>query len=297
MHGTGTVSDPYIITTAAELMSMRFDGSAGAHFALGTDIDFNGCYHGAMPSTIETDCASLDGRGHRVRNLYISHASQSVSLFTLYGDINIHDLYFENLRLTGSTVSLLSGGEYSAVLYRCAFSFRITAGASRSDGAGLINRDTVTVSADLCSFAGTINWNTVLAVMYGGEMRRSQWDTDIYAVNMGTVYQSNSESMFNSSSVTDCSFTGNMTITGTTASAKYYYMSKQSYFSNCYAMFCGMSTITLNWQQNILSRCFVNNDKRGSISFSVNTLVSKLTDEQCRDAAYLRSIGFDCTEG
>lgn len=297
MRGTGTVNDPYIITTAQELMSMRFEGSSGAHFALGADIDFCGCYQGPMPSTIETDCAVLDGRGHTIRNIYISHASQSISLFTLYGDINIRDLTFENLRITGSTVSLFSGGEYSAVLYRCVFSFCLTIGAAKSNGAGLINSSDVTMSIDLCSFVGRINWNKVLAVMFGGEMRRSQWDTDIFAVNMGTVYQSDSESMFNATSVTDCCFTGTFNITGTVSSAKYYYMSKQGYFSNCYAMFRGISNSVLNWQQTILSRCFVNNDLRGNLTFSVNALVSKLTDEQCHDAAYLRSIGFDCAEG
>lgn len=296
MQGTGTLSDPYIITTAQELMSMCFEGSSGAHFALGADIDFRGCYYGDIPLTIETDCAELDGRGHKLRNIYISDITQNISLFTLLSDAVIHDITFENLRLTGSTVTLFGGENVSVSVYKCTFCFFLTMAGNKSNGHGLINAGTVAANVELCSFVGRINWNKMLAVMFGGTIRSCQWDTDIFAINLATVYQDNGDCMFHSSYVADCCFRGNITITGTTPSTKYYYLSKQSSFTNCYAMFRGISAVNLNWQSSILSRCFVNDELKGNITFYVNALVSKLTDEQCHDAAYLRSIGFDCAE-
>jgi hypothetical protein len=153
---------------------------------------------------------------------------------------------------------------------------------TNSNGHGLINAGTVAANVELCSFVGRINWNKMLAVMFGGTIRSCQWDTDIFAINLATVYQDNGDCMFHSSYVADCCFRGNITITGTTPSTKYYYLSKQSSFTNCYAMFRGISAVNLNWQSSILSRCFVNDELKGNITFYVNALVSKLTDEQCR---------------
>lgn len=297
MQGTGTFGDPYIITTAQELMNMCFSGSSGAHFALGADIDFNGCYGGDVPETIQTDCAELDGRGHKIRNIFISRPGQTVSLFTLLGDIRIHDISFENLRMSGTTVSLLGGDGVSAYVYRCTFCFSVTTGSSYTYNHSLVNFRSVTTGVELCSFVGRISQYRQLTWMIGGDIRGCQWDVDIIAANFGSVNLSSSEPVFDGTALTDCSFRGNLTMTGTSSNSNYLHMSKYSYFTNCIIMFCAITRINLNLQSYVLSRCIVNDEKKGNMSLGVNAMVSKLTDAQCRDAVYLRSIGFDCAEG
>lgn len=71
MSGTGTEADPYIITSAADLQSMRNDLSG--HYALGADINMAGFSWTPVGSALDGPfTGSLDGRGCTISYLSIN---------------------------------------------------------------------------------------------------------------------------------------------------------------------------------------------------------------------------------
>ena len=66
--GTGTVEDPYIISTPGDLDQVRANGTA--HYALGNDIDMSQLFGYFEP--IAEFSGTIDGRGHSIDNLKIN---------------------------------------------------------------------------------------------------------------------------------------------------------------------------------------------------------------------------------
>lgn len=98
--GSGTQSDPYIITNRAELGAMADDLTA--YYQLANDIDLGGSSSPWTP--IGTDSApfagSLDGNGYTIANMNISGVlSNGVGFF---GHINGADI--QNIGIIGSTI-------------------------------------------------------------------------------------------------------------------------------------------------------------------------------------------------
>lgn len=72
--GSGTESDPYIITSVSEFLQIKDD--LYAYYALGNDIDFT-----SSPNTyLGNVYFHLDGRGYALENLYITGANNMFSL-------------------------------------------------------------------------------------------------------------------------------------------------------------------------------------------------------------------------
>ena len=74
-QGTGTISDPYIITTLEQLIAIgSHKDYMSAHYILGADIDFADYSnsHGFTPIGAILNVAfsgSLDGQNHSIKNL------------------------------------------------------------------------------------------------------------------------------------------------------------------------------------------------------------------------------------
>lgn len=118
--GTGTVEDPYVVSTADELNSVR--DNLSAHYKLGADIDLANWITINTPATgwapIGTDASpfvgTFDGDGHVIENIWIDVDAANVGLFgVIGGDVTIQKLgviVADGKKITGSSnVGILVG--------------------------------------------------------------------------------------------------------------------------------------------------------------------------------------------
>ncbi|MBQ6946887.1 MAG: hypothetical protein IJN42_02475, partial [Clostridia bacterium] len=119
--GSGTQSDPYLISTAAQLERVRYDRFA--HYKLQNDIVFTsadfaegGAFfnggEGFFPlcSGGDTFRGVLDGNGHKIRNLYINRSMSTYAKVGLFGDNRgtIKNLGLENARISVNALGAIS---------------------------------------------------------------------------------------------------------------------------------------------------------------------------------------------
>ncbi|MCK9598047.1 MAG: hypothetical protein M0R06_03335 [Sphaerochaeta sp.] len=159
--GAGTVGDPYIITTVAQLQEMEDYPSAS--FALGNDIDasatrswnqgtgaYSNYYYGFDP--VGTFTGTFDGNGYTISNLYINRTSENgASGSTTVGMFSqilrhtaggfIKDLRMVNVDISGGTrVGAVAGLNTLALTGVMAYSnvyvSGIVRGTNESDGLG-----------------------------------------------------------------------------------------------------------------------------------------------------------------
>ncbi|MFS0815336.1 S-layer homology domain-containing protein [Lysinibacillus sp. 1P01SD] len=112
--GLGTVNDPYIITSASQLVELG--NYVTGYFKLGNDIDF-----GYMPVTqIGTDSLPfkgvLDGNGHTLKNFNIDNATaEATGLFNYTEGATFKDLKIESANVTNTKgeVGILVGNSYN----------------------------------------------------------------------------------------------------------------------------------------------------------------------------------------
>jgi tRNA A-37 threonylcarbamoyl transferase component Bud32 len=88
--GSGTPSDPYVITNVKQLQEMKYE--LKAHYVLGNDIDAsetknwnNGQGFEPIGDKDNPFTGSFDGRGHKIYNLYINTTRRYVGLFGYVG--------------------------------------------------------------------------------------------------------------------------------------------------------------------------------------------------------------------
>lgn len=118
--GTGTMEDPFVISTADELNNMR--NNLAAHYKLETDIDLSTWIETNSPETgwqpIGTSATpftgNFDGNGHAIENIWISMDSENVGFFgAVGGNVTIKRLAIiiaDGKRITGtSNVGILTG--------------------------------------------------------------------------------------------------------------------------------------------------------------------------------------------
>lgn len=79
-EGKGTADDPYLIKTYGDFNRVR--SNLSSHFALACDVDME---HRAFTPIEGTFTGTIDGRGHTVKNLYLSVA-ESGALFEKFGE-------------------------------------------------------------------------------------------------------------------------------------------------------------------------------------------------------------------
>ncbi len=191
--GSGTVKDPYLITTPAELKYfaeyiVRYNGLDNDKcFALGADIVLNDTSpaHWYMTAIawepMGTFAGIFDGRGYSICGLYID-ASMDAALFTQ----NIGTI--KNLTLKDSYITGLSyvGGiavENNGTIENCHADIRLKADNTAGGIVG-INQGTIT----RCSFGGDISGYSQLGGIVGinnGTIENCVMDGSIQAV--GTI--------------------------------------------------------------------------------------------------------------
>jgi len=151
--GSGTDSDPYIITTVEQLEEMNDD--LGAHYALGNDIDasatssWNGG-SGFLPVGNQANffTGKFDGRRHIITDLYINRPLEnSVALFGyVWGGAEIKDVGIVNANVTGyGSVGTLVGYSNGSTVSNCFSSGSVTgteSGGVNSRVGGLVGMST-----------------------------------------------------------------------------------------------------------------------------------------------------------
>ncbi|MEM2874726.1 MAG: GLUG motif-containing protein, partial [Candidatus Hadarchaeales archaeon] len=134
-QGSGTPGDPYIVENLEGLDNIR--NNLSAHYALGCDIDASdtrywndngdGGYYGFVPIGTETTpfTGSLDGRGHKISNLYINRPDKNyVGLFGFIAKTSVENavlnLGLDNENITGSGfVGGLAGVNDNGIIDNC----------------------------------------------------------------------------------------------------------------------------------------------------------------------------------
>lgn len=80
--GDGTVENPYVITTAGDMLLMHSDPAA--HYVLGADIDMNLYAMDWQP--VNEFTGTFDGQGHTIRGLRIKTDNDYVGIFATTGE-------------------------------------------------------------------------------------------------------------------------------------------------------------------------------------------------------------------
>lgn len=156
--GSGTQSDPYIITNRAELVSMADDLTA--YYQLANDIDLGGS--GSPWTPIGSQSApfggTLDGNGHEIQNLVSSSGG-------IYG--SVHSATIQNIGITG--ISINSSGNSN--------------GDSKIGGIVGNIIDTATISRSFVqgSISATSTYNLLVGGICGSTQSGSAIITDCYA--------------------------------------------------------------------------------------------------------------------
>ncbi|WP_042374473.1 InlB B-repeat-containing protein [Neobacillus jeddahensis] len=146
MNGSGTEQDPYIITTADELNSLRYDVTA--HYKLGNDIDLSGFSNWQPIGTNPTFTGSFDGDNHVITGLKMNSSASDVGLFsTISSDGVVKNVILENVNVAGySRVSSLAGINYGTISNSSLKSGTVTGTSSVAGGLVATNIGTISDS-------------------------------------------------------------------------------------------------------------------------------------------------------
>lgn len=111
MTGTGTKTDPYVVTTWSELMTVL--PQENKYAILDNDIDMRGKTITDSGVTLACD---FDGQNHSIKNVYLSNKNlQKAELFVMYYANSFRNVKFENWYVNGRN---LFTGDSSYPTYR-----------------------------------------------------------------------------------------------------------------------------------------------------------------------------------
>lgn len=177
--GDGTASNPYLISTAGDMLQIKADTKA--YYKLVNNIDMNTDVSYWNP--VDNFTGSLDGGGYSVENLYISSSNYRTGLFQSANAGSV----IRNITFVNPTVIVNASTGYAAVVAGDAMTCRLDSvhvvGANFvEEGSpylpvvgGLVGRATVSTQANCCSFSGTMNVPSAVGVggIYGGSWTTS----------------------------------------------------------------------------------------------------------------------------
>jgi len=309
MRGTGTAGDPFVIMTAEDLYAMETAGGQGKYCQLGADIDLNGTPWAEHFQPIPLNCSSFDGCGHKIRNVYSVSGDSIVYAFDVMvsGDINISDVFLENIVLTGTSVNLFgSSAEVSAEIkmYRCAVSM-VTSRISRDSWHDytncILHGDGITVSSELCTYALEGHYSSHFHVIKGGTFVRSQ-------LMLNNKYRGGADSsetytaLLSGTAMSDSWLSGSLSTDNSGDRGQRFFFSDEGCStSNCYVAVDAVNFGNMFWSANNITKGFYDGELLGSGQLipRVGSLgnFDRLTTAQCKDPVYLRSIGFSCGGG
>jgi hypothetical protein len=184
LTGTGTSTDPYIITTQTDLYNIR--NNLSAYYELANDITLTAYQTGLgwLPIGVSSPyfTGQLDGKGHKISNLFINRTSAYCGLF---GVLHINaavknvSLLNCNITTTGSYVGGLVGYTYDTDIDNC-----YTTGSIRGNNyvGGLIGNGSTDSHINNCYTTCNINGANYVGGLIGGIIHTL---TDSYST--GTV--------------------------------------------------------------------------------------------------------------
>lgn len=318
MTGTGTQSNPYIIMNADDLYSMETTGGSQVYFSMGRDIDLNNTKYAEKFIPIPLNCKKLIGNGRIIRNVNCNNPQGNVSMFSIAvdgenSDIVIEGLRTENIRLSGKNSFIFGksgSGKYNVSLEHCVFvmndiAFTESEPCSAVDRRCLMHDNNITISADYCTFVSGVYFYKIQPLFFGDTISHSQMRLEISTHSLPTTGDKYN-ALMSGVNVSDSYFF--VTIDRKTGmnTETIDFSSSDSTFSGCY-MVCevisGISSVMWNgkignicfFDKNVISRNVASASLRSGTSGYTSKVVG-LTTEQCKDAVYLRSIGFNCAE-
>lgn len=304
MNGTGTKNDPFVIMTAEELYHMGEYGGNDVYCRLGADISLNGTPYGENFTPIPVCCGHLDGAGHSIKNIYVNTVDSDVNLFSVTSDttVEISNLVIENIELSALNSYVFSSGNDTGCtveLYNCTFILnvrRLDRDTSSSGSRCLLHNNLIVVNAELCTFAVKGNYEVPYSIFKNGAMKRSHLRLELTVQEMLST-SADGAAIFNNAIVTDSYFTGKIKGVGYNILMAH----EDAAFSNCYHAIEYEAVSGAYWNAAFLTPCFYDADKMGSAEYrrTVNGgwYFYGLTTEQCKNADYLRSIGFIVEKG
>ncbi|MBE6861586.1 MAG: hypothetical protein E7497_01615 [Ruminococcus sp.] len=314
MTGEGTKTNPYLITNVQELYSMVEAGGTDVYFRLDTDIDFNETEYAENFVPIPLYCAELDGNGHTIRNIYCNTSGTAVVFSDMTSTessntVEVKNLTLENVELVAADITFFaadSGTTSGTInLSECIFSMRCTLTQSLVNSTtaykGLMNGRYRKVNLYLCTVKLEFNGIKEHSLLTGCTVNRSQFYVDIRYIS-GNSKSYAQTSLFYKVDMTDTAVFGKVKADNT-ATTNVYHFAGENKHSNCYQAIEYDNVATMCWDACIISPCFYNADLASGVktvtnepdsgtTYAVNFLA--LTTEQCKDAEYLRSVGFIC---
>ena len=128
--GSGTESNPYLITTPAQIQEMG--SNLAAYYKLGNDIDMAGIDHVPIGTQSYPFRGTFDGAGYKIKNLTISKPTTDyVGLFTtaneaVFKNIALVDVAITGRGYVGSLAGACSGSSIKTKVENCSVSGNIT---------------------------------------------------------------------------------------------------------------------------------------------------------------------------
>jgi len=152
--GKGTATDPYIITTRAQLNNMRYDLTA--HYKLGNDIDLENVEWTPVGVNISFK-GSLNGVGYTIRNLSINEPEvSSKGLMGFVENATVKNLTIENVNIVGksNTGALVGTGNGTNIIENC----KVT-GTGSVSGSGSVGGIAGVITGNITNCSSAINVN------------------------------------------------------------------------------------------------------------------------------------------
>lgn len=198
MTGTGTISDPYIISTPTDLNAVN--SNLSAYYELANDIDMGSWGNFAPIGTITPYFTGyFDGKGYKIKNLTVNTTTDWNGLFAVVWHVGS---YVKNVKLENCSVS--SSGSYVAILVgdlivgtvdNCTVSGTVSVSGTGIYNGGLVGKTYANGVVNNCnSFANVTGYN------YNGGLIGQHLGTVTNSYSTGTV----------TSTMTDPTFYGGM---------------------------------------------------------------------------------------
>ena len=188
--GSGTQSDPYIITNRAELEAIANDLSA--HYALANDIDLGGSsdpWDTPIGSFAAPFTGNLDGRGHILKNMYFhgTYNGGSYGFFNTIAGATIINIAFDNVDIDivqNTYFVIINGNRYSSCGILSAFCISNT----YIDSIWIRGTIHAKTTAPDCNYVTTVFGSIDTNVYNTRGVSVSNIWTDIDAYNVATRY-------------------------------------------------------------------------------------------------------------
>ena len=296
MIGTGTQADPYIVSTWADFKTAI--AASGAYVVLDPDasskvIDLNGSDTNPVTDRLDFNCASLEGNGWRIRNLYFSSTADHLLNSDTGCNHEIKNLHFDNLVCNNGAKSLLcmpkstmTACSFTGMKYFAAGAYLLVAGSS-----------THSMTCKSCTFAMQAQGS---GIPYGIATRCDFTDCNFMLDMPFTVEGGRRGNLFSYSGLEDCLMRGSLALSGTGNSGLLYITDGNKPMKNSFIAveFTNTSeyTIGLYPVKATATSCIVKDLIGSGITYYNGDNIQYVTAAQGKDAAYLNSVGFPVTE-